>query len=143
MTDLDKMINQRLQEKHREAIDMALLWDHDHDVAMPALEKIAALGFEPYVLSTTHIVANVNGDIDTLTAVIRALRTAGYSSPSKPERKNPSFTAFYKHPDAKLEIFLQFSSSVCKRVKVGETTQVVPVYEIQCGESTEFAAEGA
>ena len=143
MTDLDIAINKRLLEKYDEAIRMAFVWENDRDIAMPVLEKLDALGAEPYVMSDSHIAVSLTGDIDTLTSAIRAMRTGGYASASKPERKSPTFHAFYRHPEAKLEIFFQFSSSVCKRVQVGTETKTVPVYEIHCGESTEFAAEGA
>ncbi len=141
---IEQSILQRLADKRAALVDMESYWLQSKSYALPVVEKLAALGSEPYVYGTDFLYASLTGDVHTLTDAIRALRTGGFkaSNGEKPERKSATFTAIYKHPEAKLGILLAFSSSVCRRVKVGTKTETVDVYEVQCGESDEFKAEG-
>jgi hypothetical protein len=117
------------------------LWAESQAAALPVLEKLAALGSEPYVYEDNFIYAQLTGDVGVLTDAIRALRTGGFKGDSKPERKSATFTTHFRSPSSPLPIFLSFSSSVCRRVKVGTKTETVDVFEIQCGESEEFKQE--
>jgi hypothetical protein len=108
---------------------------------LPVLEKLAALGADPSVYNESFVYASVTGDVHKLTDAIRALRTGGFTSTEKPARGEPSFTAYYTHPEGNMKILLAFSSSVCRRVKVGTKTETVDVYELRCEESDEFRAE--
>ncbi len=140
---IEQSILQNLQAK-RTALDaMEANWTQSKAYALPVIERLAALGSEPYIYNDSFFYAALSGDVHTLTDAIRALRVGGFKSSEKPERKSATFTSVYRHPEAKLGILLAFSSSVCRRVKVGTKTETVDVYEVQCGESDEFKAEGA
>lgn len=116
-------------------------WAKSRALLIPVAERLSELGSEPYMYSSTIMYSTLTGDVHKLVDAIRALRTNGFKSDSKPERKKPDFVAYYAHPDTKVNVLLSFSSSVCRRVKVGTKTETVDVYEVQCGESEEFAAD--
>lgn len=117
-------------------------WRNAKAYALPVLEKISALGSDsPHMMYDDALAVSLTGDVDKLVLAIRALRTGGYKSTSKPERKASQFNAFFAHSTSNVRIFFMFSSSVCRRVKVGTKTETVDVYEIQCGESEAFRAE--
>ncbi len=139
---IEQSILKRLADKRAALVDMESHWQQSKPYALPVVEKLAALGSEPYVYSSDLVYAALTGDVHILTDAIRALRVGGFKSSEKPERKSPTFTSVFTHPDAKLRILLAFSSSVCRRIKVGTKTETVDVYEVQCGESDEFQAEG-
>jgi hypothetical protein len=91
---------------------------------------------------------NVAGDKHILASAIRALRTHGFKTRNEPPATNASsWSAWFEpeHEDHALpweirqsgRVYLYFSSTVCRRVKVGQTTRVVTedVYETVCGET--------
>jgi len=76
---------------------------------------------------------NIAGDLETLTAAFRAFRSLGYEPDAKPGIDLfTGFSTWFRHPDKKATFWLSFSSNKCTRVKVGEKTQLVDVYEITC-----------
>jgi predicted porin len=74
-----------------------------------------------------------HGNAHVLAACIRALRTNGFSSTSKPEKNKAEFEASYRN-DNGLHIIFTFTSQVCRRVQIGTKLVEQPVYEIVCGE---------
>ncbi len=80
---------------------------------------------------------SISGDKHTLAAVVRIFRTHGFSTFNSPPKKgSSSWTAFYEKRDCELRWYLSFSSSVCRRVKVGTRTVEQDVYETVCDEIT-------
>lgn len=73
------------------------------------------------------------GDGDRLGKVWGEFRRNGWSTCSRPEKGKTEFYAFW-HQDGFADLFMNFTSSVCKRVKIGTKTVEQDVYEIQCGE---------
>src|SRR5882724_2846647 len=139
--ELNQYILARIAQVRKDADTQEANWIEARAVAVPVLEKLIAMGAEPYFIYNDTIYASVTGDVHQLTDAIRALRTGGYKANSKPERKSSTYNAFFKHTTSGVDIYLAFSSSVCRRVKVGTKTETVDVYEIHCGESDEFSAE--
>lgn len=109
--------------------------------------------FEPVVLQLDELdVANdysggdilyisAYGDTKRLTAVIRALRTNGWNTTTKPEIGKPEYKAIFsvetteEEPFAPSEkVHLSFTSSVCKLVKTGTQMVEQDIYEVQCGD---------
>jgi len=80
-----------------------------------------------------YIVMRFTGDGKRLGDVWGELRRAGYTVQSRPEKGETEFNAFWRQ-EGLAEILMLFSSSVCRRVKVGTRTVVQDVYETQCGE---------
>ena len=83
-------------------------------------------------VDTEDINLYVSGATDTIKEIFRAFRKLGYEPSNRPEAKpQSSFTCYFRQLD-KPTFYLSFSSTLCKRVKVGTKTQEVDVYEIVC-----------
>ncbi len=74
----------------------------------------------------------VSGKTDVLKEVFRTFRKLGYEPSSRPEAKPQSNFTCYFHKDGKPTFYLSFSSTLCKRVKVGTKMQEVDIYETVC-----------
>lgn len=73
------------------------------------------------------------GDKHVLEGVFAALRQLGYKPSSRPkDEKMTSFSCWFDHDEESLRLWLSFSSTVCKRVKVGTKMVEQDVYEIVC-----------
>lgn len=111
--------------------------------AMPA-------GIVRISVDTDGLSVSIAGDKHILASAIRALRTHGYQTSTEPPTSNsPSWSAFYERPEVEQgnmtweekqahRIWLSFTSTVCRRIKVGEiektTAHKEPIYETICGE---------
>lgn len=111
------------------------LWSRYRDELLPmvrALQKLNATIYFPNSLDVA-----ISGDKHTLAAAVRIFRTHGFSTLNSPPKKgSSSWTAFYEKHDCELRWYLSFSSSVCRRVKVGTCTVEQDVYETVCDEIT-------
>jgi hypothetical protein len=110
---------------------------------MPALfNKLEELDIDPgFDLDSDHISVNFSGDGAKLGFVWGELRRHGYNTHSRPEKGKTEFYSFWVH-ESFCKIWLNFSSSVCRRVQVGTrtVTKEEPIYETQCGELPELEA---
>lgn len=88
-------------------------------------------------LDSTWIGLRFTGDGARLTDVWRALRLNGYSTVVHPKKGDTEVHAFWKH-EGQVELFMCFSSSLCKRVQVGTKMVEQPIYETQCGDLPEL-----
>lgn len=77
------------------------------------------------------------GGKDDLTTLFKALAAAGYRTNStRPEANSPSWYGYFESEDqTQFKIWVNFSSTVCKRVKIGTWMVEQDVYEISCGDS--------
>jgi hypothetical protein len=73
------------------------------------------------------------GNKAALTRVIRALRVNGFNSKATPEEKDTFFSAFYTH-ETRSCIWLNFTSTACRRVEVGKKMVEQSIYETVCDE---------
>jgi len=73
------------------------------------------------------------GDKLVLQGIFKALRALGYRTDKRPKENDSQWTAYWDHPDSDMRIWLKFSSTVCKRVKIGTKMEQVDVYETRCG----------
>ena len=80
------------------------------------------------------------GGGDKLKAAWAALRRAGYNTESRPEKGDTAFNAFWRK-EGYAAIFMMFSSTLCRRVKVGTKMVEQDVFETQCGELPEIETE--
>ncbi len=78
---------------------------------------------------------SLSGDKHTLAEAVRALRTNGFRTLNKPPEKGSiTWGAFYDREGCGIRVWLSFSSSVCRRVKVGTRTVEQDIYETVCDE---------
>lgn len=107
-------------------------WVQEKHLYIPIIEKLEALGSEPAY--NGYLYASLTGNRDTILGAIRALRSCGLKSKEHPKEGQPSFQAWYENADQTVRVYLNFSSTVCRRVKTGTRTEIVDVYEVQCGD---------
>ena len=91
---------------------------------------LAKAGADMFMEGTIDVRAT--GSKETLVAIIRVLRKHGWETDAKPVDNEPSFMAFYGHEDSEFRVWFNFSSTVCRRVKVGTELKEVPIYEVVC-----------
>lgn len=68
-----------------------------------------------------------------LQAIFKAYRDLGYAPNSRPkDDKLSSFSCYWNHPTQDLRLWIRFSSTSCKRVKIGTKMVEQDVYETVC-----------
>lgn len=102
--------------------------------------KLEALDIEPdFDMQGGDINIRFAGDGAKLGEVWGELRRAGYNTFKHPAKGD---TEFYAHWNGEglAQIWLVFTSSMCRRVQVGTrtVTKEEPIYETQCGELPEL-----
>jgi hypothetical protein len=131
---LESSIDLKLAEQALEVQKNRLQWSNCKGFYTPIVNALQLIGAEPYLQGGT-IYVSISGDKAKLTQAFKIFRTAGLEfSADRPKQGDSSWHAFFKHPDQTVDIFFQFSSSVCRRVKTGTKMQEVDVYETQCGD---------
>jgi hypothetical protein len=90
-------------------------------------------------ISTEYISLGFTGDGRRFATVWGLLRRNGYNTTLRPVKGESTFCSFWERADCS-KIFMNFSSTVCRRVKVGTKTVVQDVYEVQCGEPSALEA---
>ena len=139
MSDLLKKMHQTVIEKlnklrqHRAAMQF-------HAAKLIALfTDVEALGGEPHS-DGDWIFVPVTGDKHKFLAFARVIAKHGFKVP-KVEKGATGFTQleFLGEGDNQLYLYFQFSSSVCRRVKVGTKTVEQDVYETVCDELMPYA----
>lgn len=95
-----------------------------------ALQKLDATIYFPNSLDF-----HLTGDQHTLAAAVRIFRTNGFHTRNEPpEKGSTTWNAFFGREGCDIGLWLSFSSSVCRRVKVGTKTVEQDIYETVCDE---------
>lgn len=96
--------------------------------------RLEELDIEPgFGLETDYISLSFAGDGPKLATVWKLLRQHGYKNSCHPKKGDTTFYAFWQQ-EGYIQFFMSFTSSVCRRVKVGTKTVEQDVYETQCGD---------
>lgn len=103
--------------------------------ALPQLFRtFEEMDIEPrFDLDVGYISLPFAGDGHKLGEVWGLLRRHGYKTSLRPEKGQNEFCAFWKREDF-AELFMHFTSTLCKRVQVGTKMVEQPIYETQCGD---------
>lgn len=72
------------------------------------------------------------GDKHTIEGIYRAFRKLGYKTDKHLTKPEAVFTCYWDHKESDMRIWLRFSSTVCKRVKVGTKMVETDVFETRC-----------
>jgi hypothetical protein len=132
---LDDPIEIALAEQALSLAKSRAKWNSIRDFYRPIVNALHRLGLEPRLSSDVDL--HFSGDAHKLASVVRILRTAGFSTTAaRPKQGDTQWSAYYHHPDCGTSVWLYFTSSVCKRVKVGTKMVEQDVYEVQCGDIT-------
>jgi hypothetical protein len=133
-TVADSLVEIRLQEAALAIAKDRLQWNSCKEFFGPVMNGLQKIGAEPYFSSGT-IYVNMTGDKEKLTQAFRIFRTAGMDfNGERPKKGDSSWHAAFRHPGQSVYVFFAFTSSVCRRVKVGTKTVEQDVYETQCGD---------
>lgn len=82
-------------------------------------------------LCNNSVDISVSGGKDVLNTVFGILRKHKFSPDKRPDKPEPTFSTHFNH-DTGARLWLSFSSTLCKRVKVGTKTVEQDIYEVQC-----------
>ena len=106
-------------------------WSKFREQMMPIVFALQALEAELNFSGDLNV--RVSGDSAKLISVIRVLRTNGFKTDEPALQKNKSYwSANYYKDGFELPVWLSFSSTVCRTVKVGTKMVEQDVYEVQC-----------
>lgn len=95
--------------------------------------RLEALDVEPgFDMEDGGVRVAFSGSGEKLGAVWGVLRRAGYTTYCRPEKGKSEFYTWWDC-EGLARVWMHFTSSVCQRVKVGEKTVTVDVYETRCG----------
>ncbi len=75
---------------------------------------------------------SVHGDKHVLTAAFSGLRKLGYNPGTRPEANQVSYYARFDIESGACPVYLNFSSTSCRRVKIGTEMKSMDVYETVC-----------
>lgn len=138
-TVMDDPITLTIAERALEVAKLRSRWNAVKDFYLPIVNALNKVGVEPRF--TTNFDIQFSGDAHKLAAVVRILRTSGFTSLSaKPKEGDTTWSAFYRHPACAIEVWLYFTSTVCQRVKVGTRLVEQDIYETRCGEIPDLDA---
>lgn len=133
-------IDIQIQEQALNLAKLKARWNGCRSILDPVVNALVRLGIEPSMDSMLNVC--FSGDAKKLAAVVRILRTSGWSTSStKPKKGDTSWFARFIHAETQMTIWFNFTSSVCRRVKVGTRMEEVAIYETQCGDITDVKDE--
>lgn len=75
---------------------------------------------------------SIHGDKHVLIAAFSELRKLGYNTTKRPAANESYYSSRFEHEDFILPVYFNFSSSACRRVKVGTEMVEKPIYETVC-----------
>jgi hypothetical protein len=94
--------------------------------------ELEAMDIEPsFDFTGGSIDINFAGDGPKLAAIWQLLRRVGYEPDGRPNKGDVSYSSYWRQ-DGYANIWIHFSSTVCKRVQVGTKTVEQPIYETRC-----------
>ena len=130
---MEDPIELALAERTLELVKARQKWNSIKGFYRPIINALHLVGVEPRLSSDIDVC--FSGDAHKLAQVVRILRAAGMQTRgSRPKPGDTSWSAFYTHPDCSTQLWLNFTSSVCVRVKVGTKLVEQDIYEVRCGE---------
>lgn len=116
--------------------DTITAWAKARKTLEPIVEQLEKLDINPTWWGS-YLQVNFSGNKDKLVQVIRIVRAAGLKNREAPTESKTGFQCWYKptdDPRAEFSLYLNFTSSVCVRVKVGTEMKEVDIFEVKCGD---------
>lgn len=140
-TIAESFVDIKLAEQALSIAKDRMLWNSCKGFFGPICNALQVLGAEPYFNGGT-IYVSMTGDKAKLTQAFRIFRTADMTfNAERPKKGDSEWRTAFRHSSQSVYVYFQFTSSVCRRVKVGTKTVEQDVYETQCGDiSTEEPA---
>lgn len=135
-TELDpqSIIDIQLREQALALQKKRLHWHQSKAIVLPVIQELVKQGIEPGI-TQNYIDVSFAGDAPKLKAAIRAMMQGGFRTTADPPKPGDTqWYGFFRREDSQIEIFVNFTSSVCVRKKVGTRTVQEDVYEVICGD---------
>lgn len=131
---LDSPVDLLLTQRALELAQQRQRWNAVKDFYLPIINALQRCGAEVYDISP-EIDVRLIGDGPKLTQFVRIMRTAGFEiQGNRPKPGDTTWNAFFAHPECGMRLWLTFTSSVCRRVKIGTRMVEQDVFETQCGQ---------
>lgn len=130
----ENIIDLQLQEEALNFAKKKAKWNVNRTLLSSIVNALTKLAIEP-TFGNDHLNIQCTGDKSKLVAVMRILRTSGFSTNAdRPVKGDSQWYAWFDSNECSARIWFSFTSSVCRQVKVGTKTVTVDVYETQCGD---------
>lgn len=104
----------------------------------PLVRALAELDIEPKIDGYSFDI-NFSGNKARLDQIWNLVRTTGYefdgSKEDRPQANKSYWSGWFSYKDAELpyaRMYMSFSSTICKQVKVGTKMEEVDIYETRC-----------
>jgi hypothetical protein len=131
---LESSVDIALAEQALKLAKLRARWNSCRDLFSPVIAAFQRGGIEPY-MQDDYVVVQATGDKTKLESAFRILRGAGFTfNADRPKKGDSQWYSFFMHPESETKLFFQFTSSVCKRVKVGTKMVEQDIYETHCGD---------
>ena len=128
-------IDLELAQKILDARKLQAKWALIKKFYRPTLTKLRAEGLEPS-LDQTDINLFFSGDKQRLQSVWQIMRYAGFEFEGRrPAKGDSTACGRWKHPECSTALWMHFTSTVCRRVKVGTRLVEQDIYETICGDA--------
>ena len=106
---------------------------HKEDVAAVAHELKLGKSLIRASSTADSIDLHVSGTLTELKECFRAFRKLGYEPSDRPdEPKMHNFSTYFKNPQKTVRFWLNFTSTICVRKKIGTKMVETSVYETVC-----------
>jgi hypothetical protein len=127
----------RLLDQHNKAKASAVKFIRTVKDCAQMFVQLEAADIEPtFDFRSTSIDLSFTGSGDKLAMVWHLLRANGWTTNSRPKKGDTSYNGFWDAPnDERARVWVQFSSSVCRRVQVGTKMVEQPIYETVCADA--------
>jgi len=132
-------LNEQMQRKRDELRQRRMAIKRHSEKLAAIFADVEVLGGEPHT-DGDWIFVPVNGDKVKFLAFVRMIAKHGFRAP-KVEKGATGFNQLeiLGEGDSKLYVYFQFSSTACRRVKIGTKTVEQDVYETVCDEMMPYA----
>jgi hypothetical protein len=138
---LESSVDIALSEAMLNLVKIRARWAAHRDFFAPIVAAFQRIGVDPKMDSANYLSVTMTGDKDKLAAAFRILRGAGFTfTADRPKKGDSEWYAFFSHTMCPVDIWFSFTSSVCRRVKVGTKTVQQDIYETVCGDISEAIA---
>lgn len=121
---------ERLDDEHRKIAKMANAYVSEKGKILPYVKDMLMMGADMQ-FSSNLIYLNISGDKQKFLRIWNLQRRHGIK-PSAPAKGDTS--AYWYAFQGDCPVFVQFTSTQCRRVQVGTEMKSVPIYETKCEE---------
>ena len=135
---IDKL-KQDLQESKEQLaakINFFEKYKDDMELLMVSLEPLGT-SFIDTKLNHNDVDISVTGTRTTMNTLVGTLRKLGYVANRTPVEGDTSYCTYFYQGDTDFRVWVNFTSTVCRRVKIGTEMREVDVYEVQCDDEEE------